>query len=135
MDAVVQLGTVRWKVLSVSSRKSLPVVSGGEKTARGRFILVVVEAENAGSGRRSVTSLPLLDDEGRKFFSSNDVFDVRPEQILLVEDLLPHLPFQYTDVYEVPEDARGLMIQVSSLEVNSVTAFVSLDQDTLGRSR
>ena len=110
----------------MNSRRSLPAVSGGERTARGRYLVIVVEVENAGSGRRYLTSIPLLDDEGRRFISSSDVFDLKPEQVLLVEELGLHQPFRYTDVYEVPEDARGLMIQVSSLEANPDMAYLLL---------
>lgn len=126
--SIVQMGDVRWEVLSVSSRKSLPASFGGERTARGRYVVVSIEVENLGGGKRSVTNPHLLDDEGRVFVSSNDVFQVKPDQIFLIEYLSPNLPFQYTDVYDVPYAANGLMMQVSNLENVPKLAYLSLGE-------
>lgn len=123
----IKIGEVRWKVLSADVKSQLPQSYGDPKTAQGKYIVVVAEVENLAKEMKSVTNLDLVDDKGRQFKASNDTFKLDPKQVMILENINPNMPYQYTTVFDVPKDAAGLMVTVSDLATfGAKKAYVAL---------
>lgn len=62
--------------------------------------------------------LKLVDSKGREFTSSSKSFkNLGAEQLYILENLNPNLPFAFADAYEVPADAEGFSVIVGDLAV------------------
>ena len=127
----VRVGEVRWKIHKAEIREELPGLFDQVVRARGKYVVVVAEVENLGSEMKTVTDLHLVDAMGRRFSSSSDTFDLPedayPEQLFILENLNPNVPYQFTGVFEVPADATGLLAEISDLRLFGPTrGYVSL---------
>lgn len=131
-NADVRVGEVRWSVFRAEVHEELPGLFDEIKQARGTFVVVVAEVENLGTEMKTVTDLHLVDSLGRRFTASSDMFDLPedtyPEQLVILENLNPNVPHQFTGVFEVPEDASGLLAEISDLRLFGPTlGYVKLD--------
>jgi hypothetical protein len=123
----IKIGEVRWKILSADVKAELPPSYGDPKKAQGKYVVVVAEVENLAKEMKSVTNLDLVDDQGRQFKASNDTFKLDPKQVMILENINPNMPYQYTTVFDVPKDATGLMVTVSDLATfGAKKAYVAL---------
>lgn len=126
----VTVGDVQWKLLSAKNRGSVLKASESRyyspsfniaeaKKTTGKFIQIKMEVENLGKDLKSVTSLTLVDDQGREFTSASDVSEWIPEdkELFLFDNLNPNIPTQFVDIYEVPSDAKGFKVKVGDLDV------------------
>lgn len=111
-DAAVTVADIRWTILKAGRA---PNRLNGE-SPRGVYVVVAVSVENQGKEARSVSQLDLLDDEGRRFQGDFKDFGLEPP-LLILESLNPGLTLEFSTVFDVPEDAKGLMIRVSNLRV------------------
>lgn len=132
----VVVGEVGWQVISARDRGSILKASESRyasiaknKEAAGKFIEVTVEVENLGKEMKSVSSLKLVDGQGREFTSASDVSEWIPEgkDLYILDNLNPNVPQQFVDIYEVPEDALGLKLKVGDLSLfGSEEALIDL---------
>lgn len=122
----VRVGDVRWKVLSAMSRGKVLKASqsrypslDNDKTTSGYFFQVEIEVENMGTSLKSVSSLTVSDSQGRRYVASSSVSDWIPEgkDLFLLENLNPNIPYRFIDIYEVPDNAAGLMLEITNLEI------------------
>lgn len=120
----VRVADIRWKLIEVKdygntlkSSKSKYPDWYKDKTSLGKFIMITMEVENLGTEMKSVSNLKIIDDKGREFISASDVSAWIPEEkeLFLLSNLNPNMPQEFTDIYEVPTDAKGLKIKVGDL--------------------
>lgn len=117
----VQVGEVRWKILEAQDLG--PTLTGGqgsekEKTTAGRWVRVHFEFENLSSDMQSFSGIKVVDDQGREFTASSDVFSFFPEpEWCVLENINPNVPKTCTHIYEVPANATSLKLVVTDLEM------------------
>lgn len=121
-----RVGNIRWKLVSavdkgtvLKAKDSRYASIAKDKTASGKFVEITVEVENLGEDMKSVTNLNLKDSKGREFVHSTDTSEWIPEgkDLFLLSNLNPNVPSTFTDLYEVPADALGLVVTVGDLEL------------------
>ncbi|NQV89347.1 MAG: DUF4352 domain-containing protein [Parcubacteria group bacterium] len=124
----VTVGEVKWVVTDAYSKTSLSGAFGGSETTQGKFIVINATVENLGSDMKSTSNLKLVDNKGREFTNSSSSFkNLGAEQLFILENLNPNLPFTFADVYEVPADAEGFSLIVGDLSLfGSKEAKISL---------
>lgn len=132
----VKVASVRWKVLSVKDRGQTLKASDSKyktiaksKTTEGKFIQVSVEVENLGKEMKSVSNLNIVDDQNRKYIQSTDTSEWIPEgeELMIISNLNPNVKGKFTDIYEVPADAKGLKLEVGDLELfGNKSALITL---------
>jgi hypothetical protein len=117
----VTVDEMRWKVLAAENLGTT-LTSDNEfiddRTTTGRFVQVRFEMENLSKDLLSYAGLDLVDDQGRSFKQSSDVFQFIPNQESCVfENLNPNVAKSCTVIYEVPATATGLKVQVTDLKL------------------
>ncbi len=137
MSQNVRVADVRWRILGARNRgkilraaESRYSFSDDSKTTMGKFIQIFVEVENLGKKMKTVTNLDLVDDRGRIYASAPDVSDwiPRKQELFLLDNLNPNMPVIFSDIYEVPEDATGLMVKIGDLSLwGQEEALIRLD--------
>jgi hypothetical protein len=99
------------------------------KAPQGRYVVVVAEVTNLGKQMKTVTSLDLVDSQGRQFKAAPDRFQITPPQVFVLQNINPSMPFRYSTVFDIPSDATGLLVTVSDLAaLVPRLAYVSLGQ-------
>lgn len=132
----VKVEDVRWKLLEAEnigntlkgSVSNYPMFTD-DKTTSGKYIRIKMEVENQGSEMKTITSLKLKDSKNREFTGATDVSDWIPkgEELFVLDNLNPNVPIQFTELYEVPVDADGLVVIVGDLSFwGSKSAQISL---------
>ena len=112
----VTVGDVKWIVTSATSKTSLAGAFGGTETTQGKFVVINVTVENLGKDMKSMSNLKLVDSQGREFTSSSKSYkNLGAEQLYILQNLNPNLPYTFADVYEVPTGAEGLSVVVGDL--------------------
>ena len=126
-DEVI-VGDVKWTVTDAYTKTSLAGAFGGTETTQGQFVVINATVENLGTDMKSMSNLTLVDSQGREFTSSSSSFkNLGAEQLYILENLNPNLPFTFADVYEVPADAEGLYVVAGDLSFfGSEEANISL---------
>ncbi len=124
----VTAGDVKWIVTDAYTAEVLDGAFTGKETTQGKFVVVNVTVENLGKDMKSMTSLDLRDNQGREYTSSVTSFkNLGAEQLYILENLNPNLPYTFADVYEVPKDAEGFTLRVGDLSLfGNKEAFVEL---------
>lgn len=121
----VRVGDIKWKLVDVKDRGNILKASESRysfiaenKTTSGRFIEITIEVENLSKELKSVSNLTLIDSKGREFTSASDVSEWISEEkeLFLLDNLNPNMPIQFSDIYEVPIDAKSLKVIVGDLE-------------------
>ncbi len=116
-DEVV-VGDVKWILTDTYTKTTLAGAFGGSETTQGKFIVINVTVENLGSDMKSISNLKLVDNQGREFTSSSESFkNLGAEQLYILENLNPNLPYTFAEVYEVPANAEGLALTVGDLSL------------------
>lgn len=123
----VTVGDVKWVVTSASTKTSLAGAFTGTETTQGKFVVINVTVENLGKDMKSMSNLKLVDNQGREFTSSSKSYkNLGAEQLYILQNLNPNLPYTFADVYEVPADAGGFSVVVGDL------AFFGSDEAKIG---
>jgi predicted RNase H-like nuclease (RuvC/YqgF family) len=132
MGQDVRVADVSWKVREARNRGSVLTSAYDLKTTTGKFIQIFVEVENLSKGMKTATNLTLVDNKGREYAPASDVSEWIPQkyELFLISNLNPNVPVVFSDIYEVPEDATGLMVKVGDLSlVGQKEALISLNVD------
>lgn len=122
----VEVGRVRWNVLEAKdlgnvlkgSASNYPSFTDDKQAnANSKFVSITVEVENLDTSMKSVTDLSIVDSKGREFTSSSDASDWVPQEkeMFLLSNLNPNVPQQFTSIYEIPNDATDLHVEVDDL--------------------
>jgi hypothetical protein len=123
----VTVGDVKWVVTSATTKTSLAGAFSGTETTQGKFVVINVTVENLGKDMKSMSNLKLVDSQGREFTSSSKSYkNLGAEQLYILQNLNPNLPYTFADVYEVPADAEGFSVVVGDL------AFFGDDEAKIG---
>jgi hypothetical protein len=118
----IQVGDVRWKVLSVENMgdtlKSDNQFTKDLKTS-GSFVKVQFEIENLSKDMLSYGGADLRDDKDRTFTHSSDAIMFIPEEerSLILSNLNPNIAKTITEIYEVPAGATGLKFIAGDLKM------------------
>lgn len=114
----VTVGDVKWTVTDAFTKTSLQGAFTGTETTQGKFVVINVTVENLGTDMKTMSNLKLVDSQGREFTSSSKSFkNLGAEQLYILENLNPNLPYTFADVYEVPANAEGLHVVVGDLSL------------------
>ncbi len=124
----VTVGEVRWKLLEAKDRGTIlkasesryaSIAKNKEASANSKFIQVHVEVENLGKEMKSATNLKLIDNQDREFTAASDTSEWVPEdkEMFLLSNLNPNVTHDFVAIYEVPQDAEGLALQVGDLNL------------------
>ncbi|MEW5987495.1 MAG: hypothetical protein AB1791_12750 [Chloroflexota bacterium] len=117
----VILAEVRWRILEAEDLGQTLASDNqfiDSLTTPGKFIKVRFEVENLGADLASSVGFDLVDDQGRTFIASTDVFYWIPEQEnCFLVNLNPNVPKICTAIYEVAANAAGLKAKVGDLKV------------------
>ena len=127
----VRVADVRWKVITATDMGATLKSSNSfvkDKTTGGHFVQVQFELENLSKDMLTFAGLDLVDDQGRTFKSSSEVFQFIPsEEACVLENLNPNVAKRCTAIYELPSNAAGLKAQVSDLKlVGNDSALIDL---------
>jgi hypothetical protein len=126
-------GDSTWVVTSARDRgKSLKRGDGEPATTEGRFVEVTFRITNLGKQEDSLLDLPrIIDDAGRELapYAEGASFLPPGKKSLMMAPLPPSITKEYTEIYEVPADAKGLMVRVRALEPFGATRMVALGLD------
>jgi hypothetical protein len=124
----VTVGDMKWTLTDAYIKTSLAGAFGGTETTQGQFVVINVTVENLGTDMKSMSNLTLVDSQGREFTNSSSSFkNLGAEQLYILENLNPNLPFTFADVYEVPADAEGFYVITGDLSLfGSKEANISL---------
>ena len=126
-DEVV-VGDVKWILDDAYTKTALSGAFGGTETTQGQYVVINATVENLGSDMKSISNLKITDDQGREFTSSSESFkNLGAEQLYILENLNPNLPYSFAEVYEVPADATGFSLKVGDLSLfGSKSASIDL---------
>ncbi len=114
----VTVGEIDWEIVSVEDIGSV-IPSGNEfiddcKANSGSFVKLVVRVKNNRKDMFSVTDLALVDSQERRFTTSTDAMSCVDDTIFLLDNINPGIEKTFTAVYEIPEGATGLMLEINS---------------------
>lgn len=116
----VKVDQVRWKILSakdLGNRLKSDNQFIEDKTTTGRFVSLRFEVENLSKDMLTFAGFDLVDDQGRTYTRSSDVFMLLPtDEMCMLENLNPNVAKICTAVYEVPANAENLRAKVGDLK-------------------
>jgi len=117
----VQVGEVRWKILSVTDEGQTLKSDNqfiDDLTTSARFVRVTFEMENLSKDMLSFAGLDLVDDQNREFTRSSDAISfIENGQECILENLNPNVPKVCQDIYEIPANAIGLKARAGDLKL------------------
>jgi len=130
-DDLVRVGKVEWKILEVEDLGSVLESSNmfiDDKKTSGKFILVRFIVKNLDSDMKTMTDLTVVDNRDREFetFSESSFYIEDEEELFLLDNINPGISKTYTLIYEIPEDANELMLEVTSLEFAGDREYIDL---------
>lgn len=74
--------------------------------------------ENLSKEMKSVSSLKLIDSQGREFSpTSKSVDGLGAKKFFVIENINPNVPLAFADAWDVPKDATGLKLVVNDLSL------------------
>lgn len=127
----VRAGDVRWQILSAKDHGHVVEASGIREETSERFIEVRFQITNKGSTDLEFPGAVLRDMQGREY--ERKLLDVVPEDEKCVggrlgaKVLKPNTITTCTSIYEVPDDATGLILIAKDLgEIQSGAEIVDL---------
>ncbi len=137
---VLQVGDVRWQVLSVVDHGHVIEANGKKEKTRERFIEVRFQLTNKGSAELSFSGAVLRDRQGRVY--ERNLFDLVTLNERCVgglvgnEKLKPNVIKTCTSIYEVPNNSTGLILVADDLQgTDASTEIVSLALSELQPAR
>lgn len=130
-DDLVRVGKVEWKILEVEDLGNILESSNmfiDDKKTSGKFILVRFTVKNLDSDMKTMTDLTVVDNRDREFetFSESSFYIEDEEELFLLDNINPGISKTYTLIYEIPEDANELMLEVTSLEFAGDREYIDL---------
>ena len=137
---VVQVGDVRWQILSAEDHGHVIEADGNKEKTRERFIKVRIQLTNKGSAKLDFSGVVLRDRQGRVY--ERKLFDfVSPNErcvggIIGNYELQPNVITTCTSIYEVPNNSTGLILVADDLQgTDASTEIVSLALSELQPAR
>ena len=137
---VLQVGDVRWQVLSVVDHGHVIEANGKKEKTKERFIEVHFQLTNKGSAKLGFSGVVLRDRQGRVY--ERKLFDfVSPNErcvggIIGNYELQPNVITTCTSIYEVPNNSTGLILVADDLQgTDASTEIVSLALSELQPAR
>jgi hypothetical protein len=130
-NEIITVEEVEWQLLEAESLGNTLEDPNGfleNKVTSGAFIKIRFKVKNIGSEMKTLTSLYLIDDQDREYTSYAESFgylDV-DEHLFLLDNINPGISKTYVDIYEVPKDAKGLILEITSLEFARSKAYIDL---------
>ena len=133
-DEIVTIEVVEWQLLEVENLGDTLEDSKGffeDKKTTGNFIKIRFSVKNIGSEMKTLTSLKLVDNQDREFTSYVETFGYldNEENLFILDNINPGISKTYTDIYEIPKGAKGLMLEITSLEFARKKAYIDLGLD------
>lgn len=130
-DKGIRVGEVGWQVgeaKDLGNTLKDPAGFFEDKKTSGKFIFVRFLVKNLGSEMKTLTDLKIIDDQGREFtsYSESYLYIDSEETLFILDNINPGISKIYTTIYEVPSDAKGIMLEVTSLEFAPHYAYISL---------
>lgn len=126
----VKVDQVRWKILSakdLGNRLKSDNQFIEDKTTTGRFVSLRFEVENLSKDMLTFAGFDLVDDQGRTYTRSSDVFMLLPtDEVCMLENLNPNVAKICTAVYEVPANAENLRAKVGDLKFGGKETLIDL---------
>jgi len=123
-------GDSTWVVTSARDRgKQLERKYGEPATTEGRFVEVTFRITNLGQKEDSLFDLPpVADGKGREYkpYADGASFLAPGKKGLMMAPLPPAIAKEYTEIYEVPADAKELTVRVRALAPFGATRAVAL---------
>lgn len=137
---VLQVGDVRWQVLSAEDHGHVVEANGIKQKTRERFIEVRIQITNKGSTDLDFPGAVLRDIQGREY--ERRLLDVVSEDEKCVGGLFdvfvlkPNAIATCTSIYEVPNDSTGIILVATDLQGSEAsTEIVSLGLSDLQTTR
>ena len=117
----VQVGDIRWRALEFQDLGNT-LESDNEfikdVTTAGRFVRIRFEVENLGNEQVYLANIKIVDDRDRAFSEASGVFYWIPEQeSCILTTLNPNVPDICNAIYDIAQDAVGLKLKVTNLQV------------------
>lgn len=117
----VIVGEIRWKILE-AKELGQELKSDNQfidaKTTSGKFILVRLEVENRKTEAATYAGINAVDDKGRTFEVYSEKFGfVDEKESCIFEQLNPNITKVYSEIFELPADAKGIRVGVGDLEL------------------
>lgn len=133
---VLQVGDVRWQVLSAEDHRHVIEIDGVKEKTKGRFIEVRFQVTNKGSENLDFPGPVLRDGQGREYRRGKFNLISESESCLGAfggpYKLPPNVITTCTSIYEVPQDSTKLVSIASDLEgTYAGTEIVSLGLSNL----
>lgn len=122
-DGSIVTGTTRWKILKATNEgnllKSTNMFKGDKQGNGTKYIMVVAGVENLDKKSKStlVTSLKIIDDQGREFdeFSEQELYVPEGVDSYNSTPLNPGMHRKIAKIFEVPEGANNFKIKLYDL--------------------
>lgn len=78
-----------------------------------------------------MTGLKLVDNIDREYISYDGAFKYLEEddKLFILDKINPDISKTYSDIYEVPTDAEGLILEITGLELAREKAYIDLGLD------
>lgn len=126
----VILGELRWRIVKAESLGS-ELISDNQfidpKTTTGKFVAVYFDVENLGKDPTSFFGVDLVDSAEREFGAFDEGFMFVPNELqCTLAKMNPNLPISCMVIFEVPSDATGLKLKVTSQSAFGSEALVEL---------
>lgn len=127
----VSVGDVSYTVTDAELVSQLEDPYGLDEPLTGNFVLVSFTFTNNGSEPATVSDIGmyLYDEEGNQYETDSDAGLYLPEDtsMFLLDRVNPGLSQEVQTVYEIPPDAEGLELEVTSGLLASETARIDLE--------
>lgn len=129
-NEIVLVEEVQWKLLEVENLGNTLEDPNGfleDKKSTGSFIKIRFSVKNTGTKAKTLTSLKIVDKKEREFTSYPAFGYVEDnDELFLLDNINPGIEKTYVDIYEIPTDAEGLMLEITSLEFAREKAYIDL---------
>lgn len=133
LNETFSMSDIKYTFTKSEKRAQVGTQYSNEKAADGAvFLIVYYTEENTGKETKTVTTdrFSLLDGKGRKFSTSSkastSLMVEMKEKDFLLSQLQPNISHKSASVYEIPQDATGLKLEVNGGLFTTEKAFVNL---------
>ncbi|MFQ5493693.1 MAG: DUF4352 domain-containing protein [Candidatus Dojkabacteria bacterium] len=83
----------------------------------GKYVSVTFSIKNNSKDAVNLVDINIVDSAGREYEEATTVFSCTGSTTVFFEKVNPGLTETFTTVFEVPSDAKGLLLQVGNLEL------------------
>lgn len=118
--SVVTVGDIEWNIISAENIGS-KIVSGNMfiddcVADSGSFVKLVISVKNNRSDMFTLTNLYIYDNQDRQFIPSDNVYMCVEDTLFILDNINPGIQKTYIAIYEIPEDAANLKLELNSTE-------------------